>query len=105
MGTVLLGRAHRHDERRSHPQALAYRDGGHFLQTPGALVLSHRARCVGRGRVGGRWRRGEWLRQPCAHVGVDGLGVRSWPVPRRCSRSRGGAARLLAVALLGWRSA
>ncbi|HEY5941132.1 MAG TPA: hypothetical protein VIT87_09935, partial [Gemmatimonadales bacterium] len=61
---MLLGRAHRHDKRRSHLKALAYRDGGHLFQTPGALVLSHRERwwvVVVLAAVGAA---AEWLRQP-----------------------------------------
>src|SRR5580765_6550843 len=64
MRTVLLGGAYRHDERRPHPQALTYRDGGHLFQTPGALVLSHRARSwvvVVLAAVGAA---AEWLRHP-----------------------------------------
>jgi signal transduction histidine kinase len=44
MRAVLLGRAHGHDESRPDAKTLANLYRGHFLQTPGALLVSHRAR-------------------------------------------------------------
>ncbi len=64
MRSVLLGRANRHDQRRPHLETLAYRDGCHFLQTPGALVLSHRARSWVVVVVAAVGAAAEWLRQP-----------------------------------------
>ena len=64
MRSVLFGRAHRHDQGGPQPQTFSYRYGGHFLQTPGALVLSHRTRSwivVVLAAVGSA---AEWLRQP-----------------------------------------
>jgi len=64
MGAVLLGRAYWHDERRPLSEPLAHRDGSHFLQTPGALVLSHRASAWVVVVLAAVAAAAEWLRQP-----------------------------------------
>ncbi len=64
MGTVLLGRADRNYESRAHPEALAHRDGGHFFQPPGALLLSHRTQSWVVVVLGATGAAAEWLRQP-----------------------------------------
>ena len=64
MRPVQLGRAHRYDKSRPYPQALAYRDRSHFLQTPGALFLSHRARSWVVVVLAAIAAVAEWLRHP-----------------------------------------
>jgi signal transduction histidine kinase len=100
MGPVLFGRAHRHDESGPLSETLAHRDGGHFLQTPGALVLTHRARAWVFVILAAVVAVAEWMRQPsptwvwmawgCVLAGVAVL----WPLP-------GWRRRGLAIVLLG----
>src|SRR4026208_423003 len=64
MGPVLLGRSHGHDQRRPQLQSLAHCDRGHLFQTPGALLLSHRARSWVAGVLAVVGAAAEWLRHP-----------------------------------------
>src|SRR5215216_3562934 len=66
MGAVLLRRAHGHDEGRPREQTLPHRNGSHFLQTPGVLVLSHWRRSWVLIVVAAGGAVAEWLRQPAA---------------------------------------
>ena len=64
VGTVLLGGAHRHDQRGPLAQQLADRDGSHLLHPPGASGLSHRPPWWLVSTLAAGVAAAEWLRRP-----------------------------------------
>src|SRR3954452_20921189 len=83
---MLLGRSHRHDERRPLQQALGDRAGGHVLQPPRVSLLSHRGRLWVLVVVAAGVAVAEWLRQPgglwvwVAWISVGAEVALLWPV-------------------------
>src|SRR3954471_18660960 len=88
MGAVLLGCAHRHDQRRPLQEPLADHPRSHFLQTPGAPFLMHRGQSWLVVVLATGVAAAEWLRHPAPiWVGITWACVAAvvltlWPLTR-----------------------